>query len=98
MTKNTTALDVVSVIAELAQIRAEKADLAKRESAIRAEVLDYVGKTASLVANPLTGEVIAEVVESERRSVSDWDSFATDFPEAYEALVKFTNVLTLNLK
>lgn len=98
MTKNTTTLDITTAIAELVKVRAEKAVLAKRESAIRSEVLEFTGKVAGAIANPETGEIIAELVESERRSISDWDIFAVNYPEAYEALTKFTNVLTLNTK
>jgi hypothetical protein len=98
MAKNTTTLNITEAIAELTEVRSAKAELAKRESAIRAEVLEFTGKTACDIADPQTGEIIAEVVASERRSISDWDSFAINYPEAYEALTKFTNVLTLNLK
>ena len=98
MTKNTTTLDITTAISDLVKVRAEKAILTKRESAIRSEVLEFTGKIAGEIANPETGEIIAELVESERRSISDWDIFAVNYPEAYEALTKFTNVLTLNTK
>jgi hypothetical protein len=98
MSENTAvAVDLVALISELADVRAEKDLLAKRESAIRATVLEATGKVATPIANPVTGEIVAEIVASVRRSVSDWDSFAVNYPEAYEALVKFTDVLTLNL-
>ena len=90
------AIDLAPLISELADVRAKKDVLAKRESAIRAMVLESVGK----VATPITdsnGVIIAEIVESVRRSVSDWDIFEATYPDAYEALVKFTDVLTLNL-
>jgi|SRR6056300_700009 len=98
MNKNTTTLDITTAIAELVQVRAEKAELAKRETAIRAEVIKAYGKEAQDIADPTTGVVIAELVESERRSVSDWEEFAVSYPEAYEALVKFTQVTTLLTK
>jgi len=97
-TTTTVGLDITTAIAELVQVRAEKAELAKRESAIRAEVIKVCGKEAQAIADPTTGVVIAELVESERRSVSDWDEFAVSYPEAYEALVKFTKVTTLLTK
>lgn len=94
----TVVVDLVSLIAELVEVRKAKADLANRESAIRKVVLGETGNTATVIADPKTGEVIAEVVESVRRSVSDWEEFEIAYPEAYEALVKFTDVLTLNTK
>jgi hypothetical protein len=48
------------------------------------------------IIDPATGEVLAEVVESERRSINNWDNFEATYPEAYEALVKFTDILSLN--
>lgn len=93
---NTIKTDLAPLIAELADVRSKKDALAKRESAIRAMVLESVGK----VATPITdsnGVIIAEIVESVRRSVGDWDTFEATYPEAYQALVKFTDVLTLNL-
>ena len=98
MTQNTTTLDITATIADLVKVRAEKAILTKRESAIRSEVLEFTGKIAGVIANPETGEIIAELVESERRSVSDWDKFAEVYPEAYAVLTKFTEVLTLTTK
>lgn len=96
MNKNTATLDVTATIAELVKIRADKSVLAKREGAIRKDVLAYADNSAGFIANPDSGELLAEIVASERRSVSDWDKFAEMYPEAYEALVKFTPVLTLN--
>lgn len=93
----TTTTNFTVLIAELAEVRAHKAELAKRESAIRAEVLEATGKVATPIADPATGAIIAEVVASVRRSVSDWESFEVTYPEAYEALVRFTDVLTLNI-
>lgn len=90
-------VDLVALVSELAQVRAEKDLLAKRENAIRATVLEATGKVATPIANPETGEIIAEIVASVRRSVSDWDIFETAYPDAYEALAKFTDVLTLTL-
>jgi len=95
---NIKTLDITATINELKAIRATKAELAKRESAIRAEVLEVFGKSAQEIANPETGEVIAELVESERRSISDWEEFAVAYSEAYKALTKFTSVITLNTK
>lgn len=97
MAKALVEVNLVSLIEELATVRAEKDVLAKRESAIRATVLDATGKIATPIANPETGEIIAEIVASVRRSVSDWDTFETAYPDAYEALAKFTDVLTLTL-
>ena len=94
----TVAVDLVSLIAELVEVKKAKAVLTTRESAIRKVVLGETGNTATVIANPETGEVIAEVVESVRRSVNDWEEFEIAYPEAYEALVKFTDVLTLNTK
>ena len=90
------AIDLAPLILELTEVRAKKDALAKRESAIRGMVLESVGK----VATPITdtnGVIIAEIVESVRRSVGDWDTFEATYPDAYKALVKFTDVLTLNL-
>lgn len=98
MAKNTTTLNITEAIAELAEVRSAKAELAKREGAIRAEVIKAYGKEAQEIADPTTGVVIAELVASERRSVSDWEKFAVSYPEAYEALVKFTEVTTLLTK
>lgn len=89
-------VDVVSLIEELAIVRAEKDALAKRESAIRKAVLEETGNVATPIADN-SGVIVAEIVASVRRSVSDWEAFAVNYPEAYEALVKFTDVLTLNL-
>jgi hypothetical protein len=97
MAETVVAVDLVALVSELAEVRSQKDALAKRESAIRATVLEATGKVATPIANPQTGEIIAEIVASVRRSVSDWDSFAVNYPEAYEALVKFTDVLTLNI-
>lgn len=97
-TETVVAVDLVSLIAELVEVKKAKADLANRESAIRKVVLGETGNTATVIADPKTGEVIAEVVESVRRSVSDWEEFEIAYPEAYEALVKFTDVLTLTTK
>lgn len=97
MAKALVEVNLVSLIEELASVRAEKDVLAKRESAIRATVLEATGKVATPITNPVTGEIVAEIVASVRRSVTDWDSFAVNYPEAYEALVKFTDVLTLNI-
>lgn len=91
------AVDLVALVSELAQVRAEKDLLAKRENAIRATVLEATGKIATPIANPETGEILAEIVASVRRSVSDWDNFESAYPDAYKALVKFTDVLTLTL-
>jgi hypothetical protein len=89
-------VDVVALIDELAEVRKSKAELTARESVIRKSVLDATGNTAVEIADE-AGVIIAEVVESVRRSVNDWDAFEVAYPEAYEALVKFTDVLTLNL-
>lgn len=97
MAETVVAVDLVALVSELAEVRSQKDALAKRESAIRATVLEATGKVATPIANPQTGEIIAEIVASVRRSVSDWDSFAVNYPEAYEVLVKFTDVLTLNI-
>ena len=94
---NTNTATIVDLISELATVRAEKDALSKRETAIRAIVLETTGKIATVIANPETGIVIAEIVASERRSISDWDTFALNYSEAYEALTKFTNVLTLTI-
>lgn len=98
MTNTVVAVDLVAVIDELAEVRAKKAELTEQESKLRAEVLKTTGKVATEIFNPATGLAIAEVVMSERRSISDWDTFKVAFPEAYEALVKFTEVATLTLK
>jgi hypothetical protein len=89
-------VDVVSLIEELAVVRAEKDVLAKRESAIRKAVLEETGNTATPIADN-NGVIIAEIVASVRRSISDWETFEANYPEAYEALAKFTDVLTLTL-
>ena len=89
-------VDVVSLIEELAVVRAEKDVLAKREGAIRKAVLEATGNVATPIAND-NGEVIAEIIASVRRSVSDWDTFEVAYPEAYKALPRFTDVLTLTL-
>jgi hypothetical protein len=89
-------VDVVSLIEELAVVRAEKDVLAKREGAIRKAVLEATGNVATPIAND-NGEVIAEIIASVRRSVSDWDTFEVAYPEAYKALTRFTDVLTLTL-
>lgn len=96
--KTTKTLDLVSLIGELVEVKKAKAELANRESAIRKVVLTETGNTATVIADPKTGEVIAEITESVRRSVADWEEFETTYPEAYEALVKFTDILTLNTK
>ena len=44
-------VDVVSLIEELAVVRAEKDVLAKRESAIRKAVLEATGNVATPIAN-----------------------------------------------
>jgi hypothetical protein len=93
---NQTVVDITEVIAELAEIRAEKAKWAKRESEIRNLVLESTGNIATQIYSD--SGVIAEVVLSERRSINDWDNFQMAFPEAYEALVKTSEVLTLTLK
>lgn len=98
MTQTVVAVDVVALIADLAEVRNQKAELSKQESKIRAEVLKTTGKVATEIFDPATGVAIAEVVMSERRSINDWDNFKLAFPEAYEALVQFTEVATLNLK
>jgi hypothetical protein len=95
MAKALVEVNLVSLIEELVAVRAEKDVLAKRESAIRATVLEATGKIATPIAHPQTGEILAEIIASVRRSVSDWDTFETAYPEAYEALAKFTDVLTL---
>jgi hypothetical protein len=88
-------VDVVALIDELVEVRKSKAELSARESIIRKSVLDATGNVAIEIADK-AGVIIAEVVESTRRSVNDWDEFEVAYPEAYEALVKFTDVLTLN--
>lgn len=88
-------VDVVALIDELVEVRKSKAELSARESVIRKSVLDATGNSAVEIADE-AGVIIAEVVESVRRSVNDWDEFEVAYPEAYEALVKFTDVLTLN--
>jgi hypothetical protein len=92
------AVDLVSLIGELVEVKKAKAELTNRESAIRKVVLGETGNIATVIADPKTGEVIAEITESVRRSVNDWEAFEITYPEAYEALVKFTDVLTLNTK
>lgn len=87
-------VDVVALIDELVEVRKSKAELSARESNIRKSVLDATGNTAISIADN-SGVIIAEVVESVRRSVNDWDEFEATYPEAYEALVKFTDILTL---
>lgn len=89
-------VNLVSLIEELAIVRAEKDALAKRESAIRKSVLEATGNTATAIADD-NGVIIAEIVASVRRSVSDWDNFEIAYPEAYKALTRFTDVLTLTL-
>ena len=91
------AVEVSELIAELAVVRSQKADLSKREGQIRNEVLATTGKVATEIQNA-EGVAIAEIVLSERRSITDWETFQLAFPEAYQALVKFTEVATLNLK
>jgi len=98
MTQTLVAVEVATLITELAEVRSQKADLTKRESQIRNEVLSTTGKVDTEIFDPNTGEAIAEVVMSERRSITDWETFQLAFPEAYQALVKFTEVATLNLK
>jgi hypothetical protein len=88
-------VDVVALIDELVEVRKSKAELSARESVIRKSVLDATGNSAVEIADE-AGVIIAEVIESVRRSVNDWDEFEVAYPEAYEALVKFTDVLTLN--
>jgi hypothetical protein len=88
-------VDVVALIDELIEVREAKAELSARESVIRKSVLGATGNTAVEIADK-AGVIIAEVVESTRRSINDWDDFEATYPEAYEALVKFTDVLTLN--
>ena len=88
-------VDVVALIDELVEVRKSKAELSARESVIRKSVLEATGNTAVEIADE-AGVIIAEVIESVRRSVNDWDEFEVAYPEAYEALVKFTDVLTLN--
>lgn len=88
-------VDVVALIDELVEVRKSKAELSARESNIRKSVLEATGNSAVEIADE-AGVIIAEVVESVRRSVNDWDEFEVAYPEAYEALVKFTDVLTLN--
>ena len=98
MTQTLVAVEVATRITELAEVRSHQADLTKRESQIRNEVLATTGKVATEIFDPSTGEAIAEIVMSERRSITDWETFQLAFPEAYQALVKFTEVATLNLK
>lgn len=88
-------VDVVALIDELVEVRKSKAELSARESNIRKSVLEATGNSAVEIADE-AGVIIAEVIESVRRSVNDWDEFEVAYPEAYEALVKFTDVLTLN--
>jgi hypothetical protein len=88
-------VDVIALIGELVEVRKAKSVLSARESNIRKSVLDETGNTAITIVDN-SGVVVAEVVESVRRSVNDWDEFEATYPEAYEALVKFTDVLTLN--
>lgn len=88
-------VDVVALIDELVEVRKSKAVLSARESNIRKSVLEATGNTAIEIADN-SGVIIAEVIESVRRSVNDWDEFEATYPEAFEALVKFTDVLTLN--
>ena len=88
-------VDVIALIGELVEVRKAKAVLSARESNIRKSVLDETGNTAITIVDN-SGVVVAEVVESVRRSVNDWEEFEATYPEAYEALVKFTDVLTLN--
>ena len=90
------AVSLEETIAELAEVRARKAELSERESEIRSLVLDTVAKQPTQILNG-SGDLIAEVTLSERRSINCWDDFETKVPEAYEALVKFGEVLTLNL-
>jgi hypothetical protein len=90
------ALSLEEIISELAEVRSAKAELSERESEIRSLVLDAVAKRPALILNT-EGDLIAEVTLSERRSINSWDDFETKFPEAYDALVKFGEVLTLNL-
>jgi hypothetical protein len=89
---------MTTLIAEISDIRSKKAELSKQESKLRSEVLKTTGKVDTEIFDPATGIAIAEIVMSERRSISDWDTFKIAFPEAYEALVQFTEVATLNLK
>lgn len=96
--KTVKAVDLVSLIGELVEVKKAKAELTNRESAIRKVVLTETGNTATVIADPKTGEVIAEITDSVRRSVNDWEAFEITYPEAYEALVKFTDVLTLTTK
>lgn len=98
MTQTLVAVEVATLITELAEVRSQKSDLTKREGQIRAEVLKSTGKVDTEIFDPATGEAIAEIVISERRSITDWETFQLAFPEAYQALVKFTEVATLNLK
>jgi flagellar hook assembly protein FlgD len=88
-------VDVISLIGELVEVRKAKSVLSARESNIRKSVLDATGNIAITIVDN-SGVVVAEVVESVRRSVNDWDEFEATYPEAYEALAKFTDVLTLN--
>jgi len=92
-----TKVDVIALISELRDVRKEKDALAKRESEIRKAVLGEVGNEATPIADN-NGVIIAEIVASVRRSISDWEEFEESHPEAYEALTKFTDVLTLSLK
>lgn len=98
MTQTLVAVEVATLITELVEVRSQKSDLTKREGQIRAEVLKSTGKVDTEIFDPATGEAIAEIVISERRSITDWETFQLAFPEAYQALVKFTEVATLNLK
>jgi hypothetical protein len=90
------AVSMEETIAELAEVRASKAILAERESEIRSLVLDFLDSKPAQILNG-NSDLIAEVVLSERRSIKNWEDFEAKFPEAYEALVKFTDVLSLNL-
>ena len=90
------AVSLEEIISELAEVRSAKAELSERESEIRTLVLDTVAKQPTQILNG-KGDLIAEVTLSERRSINSWDDFETKFPEAYAALVKFGEVLTLNL-
>lgn len=98
MTQTLVAVEVSTLIEELTEVRNKKAELSKQESKIRAEVLKTTGRVDTEIFHPTTGVAIAEVVMSERRSIKDWENFQLAFPEAYEALVQFTEVATLNLK
>jgi len=75
------AVSLEETIAELAEVRARKAELSERESEIRSLVLDTVAKQPTQILNG-NGDLIAEVTLSERRSINSWDDFETKFPEA----------------